>query len=53
MKQYVVCLEKDGFQELDMAMVGTPVNQLVDLVSAEVHEVSQLAPPSPVLTPQL
>ena len=38
-------MEWEGFQDLELPMVGTPASQLVDLISARVHEASELAPP--------
>ena len=43
---YVAYLEWGGLQELKVAMVGTPVSQLVDLMSARVHKAGELAPAS-------
>ena len=45
LKSYAACLEQEGLQELELAMVGTPVRQLVDLMLARVHKANKLAPP--------
>ena len=50
MKQYTACLEQEGLQELELAKVCTPASWLMDLVSAGIHKVSGLAPPSPSAT---
>ena len=46
LKYYAAHLEQEGVQELDLAMVITPVSWLVDLVSGEIHEAGRLANPS-------
>ena len=46
LKRYAACLEWEGLQELELAMVGTPASQLVDLLCAGVNEASESAPPS-------
>ena len=46
LKCYVAHLEREGLQELKLAMVGTPASQSVDLISARVHKAGKLAPPS-------
>ena len=46
LKCYAAHLEWEGFQELALAMVGTPVSQLVNLVSARVHKAGESAPSS-------
>ena len=43
LKCYAAHLEQEGHQDLELAMVGTPVSWLVDLVTAGVHEGSQWA----------
>ena len=47
LKCYAACLEQEGIQELEMAMWSTPVSQLVDLMTAGVHDAGESAPPSP------
>ena len=47
MKRYAARLEREGLQDLELAMISTPVSQPVDLVSAGVHKAGRLAPPSP------
>ena len=44
LKCYVVHLEQEGFQELELAMAGIPACQLVDLMTAGVHKAKELAP---------
>ena len=46
MKRAAAHLEWEGFQELEMALVGTPVSWLVDLMAAMVQRANELAPPS-------
>ena len=46
LKCYAACLKQEGLQELDLAMVSTPVSWLVDLMSAGVCEAGRSAPPS-------
>ena len=47
MNRYAAYLEQEGFQELELAMVGTLVSWLVDLVSAGVHVPGRSVSPSP------
>ena len=53
LKRYSACLEQQGLQELEMAMVDTPVSWLVDLMLAGVHKTSESAPPSGAPSPSL
>ena len=45
LKRYAACLELEGIQELEFALSGTPMSQLVDLVTAGVHRADESAPP--------
>ena len=46
MKRAAAHLEQEGLQEMEMALMGTPVKQLVDLMEARVHKAEKLTPPS-------
>ena len=53
LKRYAACLEQEGLQELEMALMGTPVSQLVDLVAAGGHGANESASPSGALSPSI
>ena len=46
LKSYAASLEWEGIQKLELAMVGTPASQVVDLMSTSIHEAGKIAPPS-------
>ena len=51
LKRPTACLEWEGLQELEMALMATPVSQLVDLVAAWVHGADESSPSSGAPSP--
>ena len=50
MKWYATCLEGEGLQQLELALVNTSASCLVDLINTEVHGANMPTPP-PSRTP--
>ena len=45
-KCYASCLDWEGLQELELAILGTPASKIVELLSVRVHRACESAPPS-------
>ena len=41
---YAACLEHEGLQELEVAFVGTPESQIVDLMAARIQGPNVMTP---------
>ena len=51
MKRTAACWKWEGLQELEMALVGTPVSQLADVLAARVHRANESASPPSLAHP--